>query len=154
MRRPLGAGAFSDLCIMEKSIEEYKRKHRLWNILSFAGVEAFWGVGIGLTSQSVVIPIFLAKLGASKMLIGCLPLLWGIFPCIPQVLVGYFTEHMGRKKVAVTLGHFAPVLVSLFFGLFLLYFGQSSAATTLLVFFICYALYSIFFGSLFRWIRR
>jgi predicted MFS family arabinose efflux permease len=114
------------------------------NVAGISLVELLWGLGMPVVFESTFLQIFLARLGASSLLIGLVPTLSSAGIALASLLSWTLTSHLERKRTAVILVHVATSLPLLAFGILLGAAGirQSTLAT----FLVLYAVYSVAVG--------
>ncbi len=117
----------------------YKR-----NVVGISGPEFFWGLGLPIVIESTFLQLFLKNLGASSFAIGFIPSFMFIGCSIFALYGDYFTIHLSYKRGAVMLLHAISALAIFLFGIVLLILGKSNYI--LMVFFICYAVFSVCIG--------
>ena len=121
-------------------------RHFRTNIFGICSVELLWGFGMPLVIESTFLQLFLRRLGASSFLIGLIPTLISAGIALSSPFSVSLTGHLERKRTAVILVHVFTSLPVLAFGLILGFAGLRSS--TLAVFLIAYALFSIGVGLL------
>jgi MFS family permease len=121
-------------------VEQFFRR----NTVGISGVEFFWGLGMPVVIESTFLQLLLRNLGASSFLIGLVPTLFSGGVALFSLVAGTLTGHLERKRPAVIIAHAAAALPLLGFGIVLAAFGFISSI--LLVFFSCYAMFSIGIG--------
>ncbi len=119
-------------------------RHFRTNIFGICSVELLWGFGMPLVIESTFLQLFLRRLGASSFLIGLIPTLISAGIALSSLFSFSLTGHLERKRTAVILVHAFTALPVLAFGLILGFSGLRSS--TLAVFLISYALFSIGVG--------
>lgn len=107
-------------------------------------MEFCWGLGMPVVVESAFLQLFLRNLGASNFLIGLIPTLFSGGAAVFALFAGTLTGHIERKRPAVIAVHIAAALPILVFGVLLAATGFTSSI--LLVFFCCYALFSVGVG--------
>ena len=126
-------------------MEEYKKNSIfIKNTAGISAVEFFWGLGLPLVLESTFLQLFLAKLGASNLLIGFIPSLFYIGQALLGIAAAYQTRNIIKKRTVVIIYHIIPALVILGFGIFL-YISDSFTSSTIYIFF---PVYLIFNGGL------
>jgi MFS family permease len=121
-------------------MDQYFRR----NTIGISSVEFVWGLGMPVVIESTFLQLFLRNLGASNFLIGLIPTLFSGGAAVFSLFAGTLTGHIERKRPAVISVHVAAALPILTFGILLAVTGFTSSI--LLVFFCCYALFSIGVG--------
>ena len=121
-------------------MERYFRR----NTVGISSVEFLWGMGMPVVVESTFLQLFLRNLGASNFLIGLIPTLFSGGVAVFSLFAGSLTGHVENKRPAVILVHVAASLPILTFGIVLRLTGFTSSI--LLVFYCCYALFSIGVG--------
>jgi len=121
-------------------LDRYYRK----NVVGICGVEFLWGLGLPVVLESTFLQLFLKHIGASNLAIGLIPIFFFIGSSVFALFSSYFTSHLIFKRTAVIVLHLISASAFLMFGAALLAVGQ--APYLLLVFFICYAIFSVCVG--------
>ncbi len=121
-----------------------KDRYFLQNVIGISGVEFLWGLGLPVVVESTFLQIFLRKLGASNFAIGLIPFFFFLGTSAFALLSSYFTANMAFKRKAVIVLHLASAFSLLLIGTSLFVF--SDVSHILLVFFGCYAVFSISVG--------
>jgi hypothetical protein len=124
-------------------MEKYFRR----NTIGISSVEFLWGMGMPVLIESTFLQLFLRNLGASNFLIGLIPTLFSGGVAVFSLFAGTLTGHVENKRPVVILVHVAASLPILTFGIVLHLTGFTSSI--LLVFYCCYALFSIGVGFIF-----
>jgi predicted MFS family arabinose efflux permease len=148
MRSPSG-NSWSPSCSAEpkeSALNHPLDRHFRTNIFGICSVELLWGFGMPLVIESTFLQLFLRRLGASSFLIGLIPTLISAGIALSSPFSFSLTGHLERKRTAVILVHVFTALPVLAFGLILGFTGLRSS--TLAVFLIAYALFSIGVGLL------
>lgn len=114
------------------------------NAIGISGAEFFWGLGLPVVMESTFLQLFLKSLGASSVTIGLIPVFIFCGTSIFALVSSYFTSNLVLKRRAVIALHFVSASSLLLFGVLLYAFGNMSYI--LVVFFICYGLFSICVG--------
>ena len=114
------------------------------NAIGISSVEFLWGLGMPVVVESTFLQLFLRNLGATNFLIGLIPTLFSGGVAIFSLFAGSLTGHVEHKRPAVMMLHVAASLPILTFGIVLMLTGFTSSL--LLVFYCCYALFSIGVG--------
>jgi MFS family permease len=117
------------------------------NTIGLSSVEFLWGMGMPVVVESTFLQLFLRNLGASNLLIGLIPTLFSGGVAVFSLFAGSLTGHVENKRPVVILVHIAASLPILTFGIVLKLTGFTSSI--LLVFYCCYALFSIGVGFIF-----
>ena len=117
------------------------------NTIGISSVEFFWGLGMPVLVESTFLQLFLRNLGASNFLIGLIPTLFSGGVAVFSLFAGSLTGHVEHKRPVVILVHLAASLPILAFAVVLNLTGFTSSI--LLVFYCCYALFSIGVGFIF-----
>ena len=86
------------------------RDFRTRNVFFLGMVEIFWGIALAFSHAKAVLPAYLADLGGANAAVGALTAVWIVGGSLPQVLSGYFTEHLRARKRAVMVFHFLPAV--------------------------------------------
>ena len=124
-------------------MDQYFRR----NTFGISSVEFLWGLGMPVVMESTFLQLFLRNLGASNFLIGLIPTLFSGGMAVFSLFAGSLTGHVEHKRPVVILVHVAASLPILTFGIVLKLTGFTSSI--LLVFYCCYALFSIGIGFIF-----
>jgi MFS family permease len=114
------------------------------NVFGISCVEFFWGLGLPIVIESTFLQLFLKKLGASSFAIGLIPAFFFIGTSVFALFSSYLTSDLVLKRNAVILLHLVSAFSLLLFSTFLYVFGE--IALILVVFFICYAVFSVCVG--------
>lgn len=117
------------------------------NTIGISSVEFLWGLGMPVVVESTFLQLFLRNLGASNFLIGLIPTLFSGGVAVFSLFAGRLTGHVEHKRPLVILVHVAASLPILTFAGVLKLTGFTSSI--LLVFYCCYALFSIGIGFIF-----
>jgi len=121
-----------------------KDQYYLQNVIGISAVEFLWGLGLPIVIESTFLQLFLKSLGASGFAIGLIPFFFFIGSSVFALLSSYLTSGLAFKRKAVIILHLVSGASLLLFGISLLVFGQVSHI--LIVFFSCYAIFSICVG--------
>jgi MFS family permease len=124
-------------------LDQYFRR----NTIGLSSVEFLWGLGMPVVIESTFLQLFLRNLGASSFLIGLIPTLFSGCVAVFSIFSGTLTGSAERKRPAVVAVHIAAALPMLAFGIVLAVTGFTSSI--LVLFFCCYALFSIGIGLVF-----
>jgi MFS family permease len=124
-------------------MDQYFRR----NTIGISSVELCWGLGMPVVVESTFLQLFLRNLGASSFLIGLIPTFFMGGVAVFSLLSGTLTARFERKQPAVIVFHVAAALPILTFGILLSATGFTDSI--LLVFFCCYALFSVGVGFIF-----
>jgi MFS family permease len=127
---------------MEGRIE--KDHYYLQNVIGISAVEFLWGLGLPIVIESTFLQLFLKSLGASSFAIGLIPFFFFIGSSVFALLSSYLTSGLAFKRMAVIILHLVSGASLLLFGVSLIVFGQVSHI--LIVFFSCYAIFSVCVG--------
>ncbi len=127
---------------MEERIE--KDHYFLQNVIGISAVEFLWGLGLPIVIESTFLQLFLKSLGASSFAIGLIPFFFFIGSSVFALLSSYLTSGLAFKRKAVIILHLVSGASLLLFGISLFVFGQVSHI--LIVFFSCYAIFSVCVG--------
>lgn len=119
-------------------------RHYYQNVFGISAVEFCWGLGLPVVVESTFLQLFLKNMGASSLGIGLIPFFFFIGMSLFAVISSYMTEHMALKRAAVIWLHIATGLLMFIIGSGLFLMGQSTRF--LLLFFSCYAFFSILIG--------
>jgi predicted MFS family arabinose efflux permease len=114
------------------------------NVFGVSLVEFIWGLGMPPVFESTFLQLFLRQLGASSLLIGLIPTLAAAGTAVSGLVSYSLTGHLERKRTAVILVHVTTAVPMLVFGLILGLTGFRS--TTLAIFLVLYALFSMAVG--------
>jgi MFS family permease len=125
---------------LARTLERHFRR----NLLGISAVELLWGLGLPVVLESTFLQLFLRHLGASSLLIGLIPTLVSAGIALFSLFSYFLTAHLERKRTAVVLVHLSAAVPVLVFGAILVFGGIR--ATTLTVFLVAYALFSIGVG--------
>ncbi|MCP4692976.1 MAG: MFS transporter [Desulfobacterales bacterium] len=112
--------------------------------MGISGAEFFWGLGLPLIMESTFLQLFLKSLGASSFTIGLIPFFLFFGTSVFPLVSSFFTSNTAYQRRAVITLHFVSGFSLLLFGGFVLIFGNVSYI--LVVFIICYAVFSICIG--------
>jgi MFS family permease len=95
---------------------------RHWKNLGWIfAVEAFWGVGLALTSYIAILPVLLAQLGASNAVIGSLSVIFILANGIPGVFAAHFTGRLAYRRRFVIWCHALTAIPWLLIGAWFLF---------------------------------
>ena len=103
------------------------RKHTQHNFIVNVLDGAFYGLGFGFTSYEAVIPLFIASLTDSKLLIGLITSMHVLGWQLPQLITAGRVARLKRYKpmvLAMTLNERVPYLPMALIGLFITTIGQ------------------------------
>ncbi len=126
--------------VEQKSLDSYYVR----NTIGISLVEFLWGLGLPVVVESTFLQLFLRNLGASSFIIGLIPTFFSIGMSCSGILSAFLTSHMESKRRAVILTHIAGAIPLPVFGIVFLITGSTSS--TLVLFLIVYALFSIAIG--------
>ncbi|BDI28753.1 hypothetical protein CCAX7_008040 [Capsulimonas corticalis] len=73
------------------------RADRIYNFFSCVIDSIGWPLGMAFFSNTIILPVFLAHLGASDLLVGCVPALMNLLITLPGFLV---VPYLSRRKRA------------------------------------------------------
>jgi MFS family permease len=113
-------------------------------VIGISAVEFLWGLGLPIVIESTFLQLFLKSLGASSFAIGLIPFFFFIGSSVFALLSSYITSGLAFKRKAVIILHLVSGASLLLFGISLFVFGQVSHI--LIVFFSCYAIFSVCVG--------
>jgi hypothetical protein len=114
------------------------------NVVGISLVELLWGLGMPPIFESTFLQLFLHRLGATSLLIGLIPTMAAAGGALSSLFAWSLTSRRERKRTAVILVHAAAALPILVFGLVLGITG--TGATTLALFLVLYAVFSLVMG--------
>ncbi|MGD9330018.1 MAG: MFS transporter [Desulfobacterales bacterium] len=114
------------------------------NVWGISTVEFLWGLGLPVVVESTFLQLFLKNLGASGLTLGLIPFFFFIGTSVFALLSSYMTEGMVFKRGAVIILHLVSGLALLVFGGLLVVLER--AENILLLFFACYAVFTICIG--------
>jgi MFS family permease len=120
------------------------KKYFRRNTIGISSVEFLWGLGMPVVIESTFLQLFLRNLGATSFLIGLIPTLFSGGAAVFSLFAGSLTGHVEHKRPLVVTVHLAASLPILIFGIVLTLTGFTSSV--LLVFYCCYALFSVGIG--------
>ncbi len=109
-----------------------------------SAVEFLWGLGLPVVVESTFLQLFLKSLGASGFALGLIPFFFFIGYSVFAMLSSYLTEGMAFKRRAVILLHIISGMALLVFGGIL--YSLERMDHILVIFFSCYAVFSICVG--------
>ncbi len=121
-----------------------KDQYYLKNVIGISACEFLWGLGLPIVIESTFLQLFLKSLGASSFAIGLIPFFLFIGSSVFALLSSYLTSGLTYKRKAVIVLHLVSGASLLLFGISLFLFGQASHI--LIVFFSCYAIFSVCIG--------
>mgnify|MGYP001545775516 FL=1 len=114
------------------------------NVFGISAVEFLWGLGLPVVVESTFLQLFVKSLGGGGLALGMIPVFFFIGISVFALLASYMTEGAAFKRRAVILLHLVSGFALLIFGGLLL--GLGSGPHVLLVFFGCYAVFSVCIG--------
>lgn len=114
------------------------------NVIGISSVEFLWGLGLPVVIESTFLQLFVKSLGASSFAVGLVPAFFFIGSSVFALLSSYVTANMAFKRGPVILLHLISGISLMFFGVFLFFFGGTSAV--LFAFFTAYAVFSVCIG--------
>jgi hypothetical protein len=114
------------------------------NVFGISAVEFLWGLGLPVVVESTFLQLFVKSLGGSGMALGMIPVFFFIGISVFALLASYLTEGVAFKRGAVIVLHLVSGLSLLVFGALL--FGMGASSHVLVVFFGCYAVFSVCIG--------
>lgn len=109
------------------------RKNLRFNYLVNVGDGSFFGLALGITSFTTVLPLFVASFTESAILIGLIPALHSLGWQLPQLFTAKFTSSLRRLKpvlLAFSIFERLPFLALAFLAFFS---GRLSSSTVLLL---------------------
>jgi hypothetical protein len=121
-----------------------KDQYYLQNVIGISACEFLWGLGLPIVIESTFLQLFLKSLGASSFAIGLIPFFLFIGSSIFALISSYLTSGQAYKRKAVIILHLASGASLLLFGISLFVFSQASHI--LIIFFSCYAIFSVCLG--------
>ena len=126
---------------MKPGIEDryYKR-----NVFGISAVEFLWGLGLPVVVESTFLQLFLKNMGASGLALGMIPFFFFIGTSAFALLSSYITDGMVFKRRAVIVLHLVSGMALVIFGCLLILLDRSQ--NILLLFFLCYAIFSVCIG--------
>lgn len=107
---------------------------------------AVFGFIDALVSPYLVLPLFIAGLGGSAILVGLLPAIYNGGWFLPQFLISHRLQRLPRKLVIYTPVAFFRIACWLVFSLATLFVGSSNPNLLLIVFFFFFTAYSLAAG--------
>jgi MFS family permease len=127
-------------------IDNNKKKDQYYkkNASGISGVEFFWGLGLPLVIESTFLQLFIRSIGGSGFATGLIPSFFYIGCSVFALIASFYSSKLIRKRNIVVLLHIVPSSSLLAFGAIMFYFGKVDSL--LLIFFICYAIFSLFLG--------
>ncbi len=130
----------------ETNIDNDKKKDIYYkkNTTGISGVEFFWGLGLPVVIESTFLQLFIKSIGGSGFATGLIPSFFYIGCSVFALLASFYSSKIVRKRNIVVLLHIVPSTSLLAFGAIMFYFGKVDQL--LLIFFICYAIFSLFLG--------
>ena len=127
---------------------EVERNYR-WNFWVNVLDGTFFFFGISFIADSTVIPLYVAHLTDSRVLIGLAAAIAGSAWFLPQLLTANFTERLARKKpMVVKYGLLAERLPVLLLALSSFLLASSQPGLALALFFLFYAWHKLGSGSI------
>ncbi|MDJ0856114.1 MAG: hypothetical protein QNI88_12950 [Desulfobacterales bacterium] len=114
------------------------------NVFGISAVEFIWGLGLPVVVESTFLQLFVKSLGGGGLALGMIPVFFFIGISFFALLASYMTEGAAFKRRAVILLHLVSGFSLLIFGSLLM--GLGSGPHVLLVFFGCYAVFSVCIG--------
>jgi len=125
---------------MDKQKDRYFKR----NVCAVSSSEFLWGFGFPVLLESTFLQLFLKSLGASSFAVGIVPSLFIASISFFPLFSSYFSRNYRYKRMLVLYAHLATGLAILMLGLLILTIG--TANNTLILFFICYSIFSICLG--------
>jgi hypothetical protein len=114
------------------------------NVIGVSGAEFFWGLGLPVVVESTFLQLFLTHMGASSFAVGLIPFFFFVGTSVFALFSSYYTANLSYQRTPVIMLHLVSSLSLLLFGISLLFFGDASFI--LVLFFCCYAVFSICIG--------
>jgi MFS family permease len=93
-----------------------RTRHFLWNMVFLRVYIGFWGIANGFVGVATILPVFMARVGLSKILIGILPAVWNVGGLITQPISAYFSAGLARKKGHLLLAHIPCLAMAFLLG--------------------------------------
>ncbi|MDJ0989752.1 MAG: hypothetical protein QNI85_07055, partial [Desulfobacterales bacterium] len=121
-----------------------QHSHYRQNVFGISAVEFLWGLGLPVVVESTFLQLFVKSLGGSGIALGMIPVFFFIGISVFALLASYLTEGVAFKRRAVILLHLISGFALLIFGGLLM--GMGTGPHVLLVFFACYAVFSVCIG--------
>src|ERR671924_364633 len=84
-------------------VEQFTRKHLRYNLIVNLLDGGFFGLAIGFTSFSTVLPLFVASMTDSATLIGLVPAIHAAGWLLPQLFTANYTARLRRYKRTVLM---------------------------------------------------
>ncbi len=84
-------------------VEQFTRKHLRFNVTVNMIDGGFFGLGLGFSSFSTILPLFVASMTSSATLIGLVPAIHGAGWLLPQLFTANRTAQLRRYKRTVLL---------------------------------------------------
>jgi MFS family permease len=122
----------------------FKDRHYRRNVFGVSAVEFIWGLGLPVVVESTFLQLFLKNMGASSLALGMIPFFFFIGTSVFALLSSYLTEGMVFKRGPVIILHLISGASLLVFGSLLIWLDSSTHI--LLLFFSCYAVFSVCIG--------
>jgi hypothetical protein len=119
-------------------------KYYRQNVFGISSVEFLWGLGLPVVVESTFLQLFVKSLGGSGLALGMVPVFFFIGISVFALLASYMTEGVAFKRRAVIVLHLVSGLSLLLFGALLI--GTGPGPHVLVVFFGCYAVFSVCIG--------
>ncbi|MGD9250191.1 MAG: MFS transporter [Desulfobacterales bacterium] len=114
------------------------------NVFGISAAEFVWGLGLPVVVESTFLQLFVKSLGGSGLALGMIPVFFFIGISIFALLASYLTDGLVFKRRSVIVLHLISGMSLLLFGLLLT--GMEPGPHVLVVFFGCYAVFSICVG--------
>ena len=114
------------------------------NVFGISAAEFVWGLGLPVVVESTFLQLFVKSLGGSGLALGMIPVFFFIGISIFALLASYLTDGLVFKRRSVIVLHLISGMSLLLFGLLLTIMGPGPHV--LMVFFGCYAVFSICVG--------
>ncbi len=140
MEDPVEAGSTDD----DAKNTAAKDRHYRRNVIGISTVEFLWGLGLPVVVESTFLQLFLKSLGASSFALGLIPFFFFIGISVFALFSSYLTEGLAFRRQVVVLLHAISGAALLIFGALLYHIGPTDSI--LLVFFSCYAVFSVCVG--------
>lgn len=105
-----------------------RRRHFLWNMVLLRVYMGLWGIGDGLVGIATIVPVFMARAGLSKVLIGLLPALNFLGGSLPQPVSAYSSAGLAKKKGQMLWFHVPCLAMSFLLALGSLFASEGRSA--------------------------
>ncbi len=114
------------------------------NVFGISAAEFVWGLGLPVVVESTFLQLFVKSLGGSGLALGMIPVFFFIGISIFALLASYMTDGLVFKRRAVIILHLISGMSLLLFGGLLAF--MAPGPHVLVVFFGCYAVFSVCVG--------